>query len=560
MTEHSYFTLFQSDISSIPLPERFTFPFCYEPHPLARLASQELQAYLLEQQDFNHNFGIEEPGNAAAIGKMFGVLVVRNAAGQLGYLSACSGKLAGHNNHKRLVPPVFDMLQKDSYFLQEEEILNALNKEIELLEQNPEIGQLELSIQELKLQSAQAIAQKKEHNKAAKKNRDAQRAAYNINPEFPTFEAFAADLVKQSLRDKHELLSVTQYFKQALADLEMQLNKLVDHIKQLKKDRKQKSAALQMYLFKQYYFLNNQLEKKNIADIFEEKLQQLPPAAAGECAAPKLLQYAFAHNLTAICMAEFWWGKSFGAEIRQHKQYYPACKNKCEPILEHMLKGMELDPNPLLVNTSEGVELPIVYEDDAFLIVNKPAEFLSVPGIHVKDSVLTRMQAYLPETDSPLIVHRLDMSTSGILVIAKTKDAHKNLQQQFANHRVTKRYEAVLSGRLEQKSGIIQLPLRVDLEDRPRQLVCYTYGKQAETHWEVIRRDEQQTLVSFYPITGRTHQLRVHAAHHLGLHTPIVGDDLYGNKADRLYLHAAYIRFKHPLTEEIFEFNIPSLF
>jgi len=433
MTEHSCFTLFQSDISSIPLPERFTFPFCYEPHPLARLASQELQAYLLEQQDFNHNFGIEEPGNAAAIGKMFGVLVVRNAAGQLGYLSACSGKLAGHNNHKRLVPPVFDMLQKDSYFLQEEEILNALNKEIELLEQNPEIGQLELSIQELKLQSAQAIAQKKEYNKAAKKDRDAQRAAYNINPEFPTFESFAADLVKQSLRDKHELLSVTQYFKQALADLEMQLNKLVDHIKQLKKDRKQKSAALQMYLFKQYYFL----------------------------------------NLTAICMAEFWWGKSFGAEIRQHKQYYPACKNKCEPILEHMLKGMELDPNPLLVNTSEGVELPIVYEDDAFLIVNKPAEFLSVPGIHVKDSVLTRMQAYLPETDSPLIVHRLDMSTSGILVIAKTKDAHKNLQQQFANHRVTKRYEAVLSGRLEQKSGIIQLPLRVDLEDRPRQLVCY---------------------------------------------------------------------------------------
>jgi len=208
MTEHSYFTLFQSDISSIPLPERFTFPFCYEPHPLARLASQELQAYLLEQQDFNHNFGIEEPGNAAAIGKMFGVLVVRNAAGQLGYLSACSGKLAGHNNHKRLVPPVFDMLQKDSYFLQEEEILNALNKEIELLEQNPEIGQLELDIQELKLQSAQAIAQKKEHNKAAKKDRDAQRAAYNINPEFPTFEAFAADLVKQSLRDKHELLSV----------------------------------------------------------------------------------------------------------------------------------------------------------------------------------------------------------------------------------------------------------------------------------------------------------------------------------------------------------------
>lgn len=556
--QHTYFTSFKTSIATLKAPALFTFPFCYQPHPLAKIAAEELQEYLLNQQDFKHNFGLNPADNSSAIGKMFGVLVVENKAGEIGYIAACSGKLAGINNHKRLVPPVFDMLQKDSYFLQEEEILNAYNAALATCESNPQRQFLKNEIAALTAESTQEVATKKITNKSLKQERAQARLA--LSPDTPDYDRLQADFIKQSLRDKFELNQLVAHWNQRINEKTNALADLETEIQSLKNARKQKSAELQQYLFQQYYFLNKDLERKNIAQIFQEAIQQLPPAAAGECAAPKLLQYAFSNDLRPIAMAEFWWGQSFGAEVRQHKQYYPACKNKCEPILGHMLKGIPLDPNPLLINTAADIELPIFYEDEAILIINKPAEFLSVPGIYVKDSVYTRMKTYLPTSDSPLIVHRLDMSTSGILVIAKTKAAHKYLQQQFANRTVKKRYEALLAGRLQENEGFITLPLRVDLEDRPRQLVCYEHGKPARTAWEVIARRDDKTLVSFYPITGRTHQLRVHAAHHAGLNTPIYGDDLYGKVADRLYLHAAYIEFIHPITKESISFNIPAEF
>jgi len=273
-----------------------------------------------------------------------------------------------------------------------------------------------------------------------------------------------------------------------------------------------------------------------------------------------LLHYAFQHGMKPLALAEFWWGISPTSEIRKHKHYYAACKGKCQPILTHMLEGIKMDDNPLLTNPALGKTIDIVYEDDVMVIINKPADFLSVPGKNIQDSVHLRMKIAYPFADSPLIVHRLDMSTSGLMVIALTKKAHKNLQKQFINRTVEKRYIALLNGNLKDDTGAINLPLRVDLDDRPRQLVCYDYGKNAETSWQVIERKNNTTKVFFYPKTGRTHQLRVHSAHIKGLNMPIVGDDLYGNKSSRLHLHAESLTLQHPDTRETLCFNVEADF
>ena len=276
-----------------------------------------------------------------------------------------------------------------------------------------------------------------------------------------------------------------------------------------------------------------------------------PPAGAGECAAPKLLNYAFEHQLKPIAMAEFWWGQSPKSEIRKHKQFYPACKSKCEPILlSHMLMGLEMESNPFEENPAAGKNIEIVYEDDILLVINKPAEFLSVPGKKISDSVYQRMKEKYPEATGPLVVHRLDMSTSGLMLIAKDEATYVKLQSQFIKRTISKRYVALLDGVLHDNEGSIDLPLRVDLEDRPRQLVCYDHGKPAQTKWKKIKIINNQTLVYFYPITGRTHQLRVHASHELGLKTPIIGDDLYGTKSNRLHLHAEQLIFIHPISNK----------
>jgi tRNA pseudouridine32 synthase/23S rRNA pseudouridine746 synthase len=328
-----------------------------------------------------------------------------------------------------------------------------------------------------------------------------------------------------------------------------------DKIEALKKDRRERSSALQAQLFEQYVFLNKYDKKKSLQAIFADTVFGKPPAAAGECATPKLLQYAFLNGYKPIAMAEFWWGVSPKSDIRQHKQFYPACTGKCKPILQHMLEGMPVDENPLLQNPGEAHQLEIIYEDDSFVVVNKPAELRSVPGVNIDDSVYTRLKAKFDGVE-PLIIHRLDMATSGLLVVAKTKDAHKQIQAHFLKRTVAKRYTALISKVIDGIEGEISLPLRGDLENRPRQLVCFDYGKKALTKWKVIQRNETTTKVHFWPFTGRTHQLRMHAAHELGLCAPIVGDDLYGNASDRLYLHAAHLSFVHPVTKEMVSFDL----
>ena len=534
---------FSTDVASVPLPKKFTYPYNYTPHPLAKIASAELQEYLTHQTDFSHNFGIENIDDKNALGKMFGVLVVQNVNGDLGYLAAFSGKLAESTQHKHFVPPVFDVLDKNGFYLKTEDKLNLLNSKIALVEKSPEYLKAKKVYQQTKEQYNNLLAE--EHSKIKQRRKlrkklGQQNNQLNINEEFylREYEVYLNDKIIP-------LKNVYEIYKQ--------------EIKSLKKQRKELSAWVQQEIFKHYAFLNSQEETQNLLAIFNDSSQNIP-AGAGDCCAPKLLQYAYKHQLKPICMAEFWWGKPLQTSIRKHQNYYPACTGKCKPILTHMLQGVTIEENPLVAQLKEEKEIKIIHEDPDLLVINKPHELLSVAGKKIKDSVFSRIQKLYPNATGPLVVHRLDMSTSGILLIAKNEGTYKALQSQFIKKTIQKRYVALLDGLLSGKNGEIDLPLRVDLEDRPKQLVCYTHGKTALTKWKTIEVIENKTKVYFYPITGRTHQLRVHAAHNLGLNTPIIGDDLYGRKADRLYLHAEKITFVHPTTLKQVSFTSPAPF
>ncbi|MDX1653398.1 MAG: pseudouridine synthase [Brumimicrobium sp.] len=546
---------FSEDVNSIPLPNKFTFPFYYEPHPLAKIAAEELQDYLKNQTDFEHNFGLEEHSKLPVIGKMFGVLVVKNADGQLGYLRAFSGKLAGKNEHTGFVPPVFDMLKKGSFFLLEEESINAMNRRIEELETDKSFTELKEKIafkenaythemEELRNKIKVSRAQRKEKRIYAKENLCAE-----------DFEALIVTLGNESIEEKIAFKKRSNELLRELNSLKTDLTERAEVISNLKTQRSRMSAVLQRKLFEQYWFLNGRNEKKNLQSIFEKSVAGKPPAGAGECAAPKLLHFAFQNNLEPIAISEFWWGESPPGEIRTHGNYYPACQGKCGPILNFMLEGLNVEENPFLINHAAGKELEILFEDDWIIVLSKPAEFLSVPGKTITDSVLVRLRKMYPDTTGPLLVHRLDMSTSGLMIAAKDKDTHKKLQRQFIKRKVIKRYTALIDGHIRNQSGIIDLPLRVDLDDRPRQMVCFEHGKSARTKWEVVAYEGNRTRIHFYPITGRTHQLRVHAAHPKGLNSPIVGDDLYGRKENRLHLHATFISFEHPASRETLRFE-----
>lgn len=533
----SKFHTFAQPIQSIPLPERFTYPFHYTPHPLCVIAAEETQAYLKERTEWREEL---------QTGKMFGVLVVRTPAGEVGYLAAFSGNLAGKNVHPFFVPPIYDLLQPDGFFRQEEERINEINARIRTLQASPALedarSRLQSTIEycDFVLQAAKDLMKKR------KEERDRLR-------QFPLTEEETTLLIKESQHMKAAHKLTKKSLRSILEEDQAKVDRLEQEIEQLKQERKRRSAALQRKLFEQFRILNTRGEVKDLCELFAPTYQGAPPAGAGECAAPKLLQYAYQHQLEPIAMAEFWWGDSPKTEIRHHGYYYPACKGKCEPILHHMLQGLRVDENPLLADSHRETKLDILYEDDYLLVINKPEGMLSVPGKGDVDSVYQRLSILYPEATGPIIVHRLDMATSGLLLAAKTKEAHQNLQAQFKNRTIQKRYIALLEGEVPQDEGEIRLPLCPDPLDRPRQIVSEEFGKPAFTRYRVLERTSGKTLIAFYPQTGRTHQLRVHAAHPLGLHCPILGDELYGRKAERLYLHAEYLAFTHPIIFERIE-------
>ena len=597
---------------SIPSPRQFTYPFCYDVDPLAEAASLELQRYIADADLMSTEKGC---------GKMFGVLVVEyedeEGALQRGFLAAYSGLLGGRNDWPYFVPPVFYAQQPDGHFKRTEREISAINREIAAIEHDAEYLQsVEQHEQTKKRLQAEVDAFKAEVD-AAKARRDARRKSGE-----PLSEEEQAEMIRESQFMKAELRRRRKAMEQANSTLHIPHSTF---LKSLQRKRKQMSDELQRWLFAAYRMLNAKGEERDLIDIFREYTHAMPPAGAGDCCAPKLLQYAYLHHLRPVCMAEFWWGESPASEIRHHLHYYPACRSKCLPILTHMLKGLDVAPNPL-AQKRHSAEPRVLYADEYIMVVDKPAGMLSVPGkaesvrskfsdsanISVEEyfanlqlptnSQLPTEQFTIGEADNSKLkiqnskflkaAHRLDMDTSGLLVLARTEQAYVELQRQFASRETVKRYEAVLSGVPTQNSKLktqnssaqpsgcleaISLPLIADINDRPRQRVDMEHGKPALTLYNIVevravdantavayttkKVDKGRTLIHLYPKTGRTHQLRVHCAHPLGLACPILGDPLYGiERADRMYLHAAELTFRHPVTDETMHFLSPSGF
>ena len=526
------FHSFQTSIAGIELPRLFTYPFHYTPHPLCVMAAGEVQAYINKQTRWKEELDK---------GKMFGVLIVRTSNGQTGYLAAFSGNLCGSNSHSFFVPPVYDLLKPDGFFKIEEEQISAINHQIGQLQNCDRYLELQQKMERETASSQQALSEARKVLKAAKEKRE-QRRLHRPN------ENEQAAMIRESQYQKAEFKRLGRYWKEQISEIKTEMESFSSQIEALKAERRNRSAALQQKLFQQFNFLNAKGETKNLCAIFEETVQKTPPAGAGECAAPKLLQYAYLSGLSPIAMAEFWWGESPKTEIRHHGYYYPSCRGKCEPILRHMLQGLNVEPAPS-ERYSLSQNMPeILFEDQWLLVLHKPEGVLSVPGKSEEQSIYSLLRARYPEATGPLVVHRLDMATSGLLLAAKTQEVHRHLQAQFENRSIKKRCIALLDGILPEEEGVIDLPICPDYLDRPRQMVNEELGKTAITRYQVMDRKNGQTRIAFFPLTGRTHQLRVHAAHPLGLNCPIVGDELYGRKAERLYLHAEYLEFIHPVS------------
>ena len=569
-------------LSGIDIPERMNNPLDYQPHPLCIAVCKELQTYLSEREDWREE--IDK-------GKMFGVLIVENAqpepgASEIGYLAAYSGQIGGRSDWDDFVPAVFDYLQPDGYFKTHETEISDINQRIKQLEGNKHIKEAKSLIQQLQEKRKQTIAAYQEKMKEAKAKRDARRKTGNLTTEEE------AEMVKESQFMKAELRRLKKSLSEKTT-LETEYEVFQADILRLKQLRKSLSDTLQQWLFSQFQMQNHEGKTQDLLEIFKNAalrdypqttiatsriaaLKMVPPAGSGECCEPKLLQYAYQHGYKPLQMAMFWWGESPKEEIRHHLQFYPACNGKCKPILHWMLPDKVFDSK-----IAEKQALETLYEDDQLAVIYKPSGLLSVPG---KDSsqpsVYSIMRKKYPAAGSPLIVHRLDMATSGLMIIAKTDFAYHRLQKEFLHHRVQKKYIAIIGCKDQEacdkiwekakkeelkeegKSSIsaekqkISLPLMPDYLDRPRQIVNHEQGKEAITEYEVLDRiDATHLRLALYPKTGRTHQLRVHCAHHEGLNAPILGDPLYGNeKASRLHLHAEEITFEHPLTGK--EINI----
>ena len=529
---------FRQDISGIELPVRFNNPFYYSPHRLCMIAADEVRANML---------GSEVVAAEAAKGKMFGVLVVRDKDGSIGYLAAFSGLFMGSNNVDGFVPPVFDLQNPDGYFKREEAEISAINAKIKGLEVSTEYIAAKSALEAVKCAADEALDGMRAEFAANKAGRAQMRAGGTLTADDE------AALIKASQFEKAELKRAQRAWQAKIVEKEYLLKIFTDKKALYVAERRSRSAALQQWLFRQFVMQNGRGEKRTLLDIFKEHRGCIPPAGAGECAGPKLMLYAYANSLCPLALAEFWVGESPVGEVRRDGCFYGACKSKCEPILAYMLQGLDVEENAL-EHGGDIKALEVVYEDEWLVAVNKPSGVLSVPGIVGGTSVQQWLREEYLRCNELFVVHRLDMATSGVLVAAKSMEVYKAMQALFASRDVKKEYIALLDGVPSANSGTISLPLAADYDARPRQKVDYRNGKEAMTRYDILDVvgyvGKQCALVRFEPLTGRTHQLRVHSAYKEGLDVPIVGDALYGRLADRLMLHAASLEFRHPVTGE----------
>ena len=552
----------------------FTNPFRYSPHPLVRKAAR----VLMERLDGMISSGLlpDEVARGFTEGKMLGVLVChseersterhseeRSDVG-ISTLAAFSGNVGGQSHIEGFVPPIFDLMEDGGYYRVHEAEITAVNKEIEemeLLEKEP----LELRLKEARINMEAEIFLLKTKKKECSSIAESQ---------------FANGEIKRA-KDR---------WKNTISELETQLSEVRDRIKSLKKLRAGKSDKLQRWIFEQYIVHNAAGEKASILDIFQ-KQGLMPPGGTGDCAAPKLLNYAYANGLRPLAMGEFWYGKSPATAVRTHGHFYPSCTSKCGPLLSYMMQGLVTQevwdghPTPpgYCSTYDSSLEAGVVFEDEEIVVACKPSGMPSVPGLDGRESLQGWLQK---ELQIPVIsVHRLDMDTSGVIVFAKNSHAEICLKKQFEEHSVRKTYMARLSPADTHRfagdvpllkagdKGIVELPLSPDYDERPRQKVDPTQGKNSLTEYAVISVNEDGTTdILFYPHTGRTHQLRVHSAHLRGLGRPILGDLLYGGSGTvwsetsecsgnpactRLHLHAHSITFLHPTTGKTLTFSTP---
>ena len=566
------------------LPDTFTNPFSYSPHPLCVEAMEQVCKYISSNRKIASLGLLRE-------GKMFGVLVAESPAGELGYLAAYSGVLDYlEDGCNFFVPPVYDLTSSESFFPAEEAEITDLNDYIrDLYHDSFAQGVLE-RMEEIRSCYKAEIGRLQEIYEEGKKRRDALRASGVEGDEL-------AALLRESQFQKGEIKRAVKRMNEELEPYVQENAAYERALEKAKKERKEKSVALQRKIFDHFSFLNARGEERSLLNIFGGVV---PPAGAGECAAPRLLQYAFLNGYHPIAMGEFWYG---GDKLgRREGEFYPSCKGKCGPILGHMLQGLKVDP--VAFHSSYGCDplpddssLNIIYEDEYLLAVDKPAGILSVPGKDPSERCVLQLldgMKRLPgdstatggDSDAPVndfharsfgaapgsdfwVVHRLDMHTSGVLLLAKNEEVYKLLQRQFLSRDVEKCYVAVLDGVVGTEgsgsgvvwkgvgAGEISLPLMADYENRPLQCVDFERGKPAFTRFETVRVAGGKTFVKFWPVTGRTHQLRVHAAHPLGLNTPIEGDLLYGKLSGRLMLHAHTVKFVHPVTGAAMELVAP---
>ncbi len=537
------------------MPLYFTNPFSYTPHHLVEQAAQTVMQYL-NKADSYLRFLLNEDG------KMFGVLVAESPSGELGFLAAYSGAHEELRETGYFVPPVYDLLSPDSFYMEEECKIIMLNDLIRDLE-NDRYLFIHIEVTEqLKQYHLEEIANLKKIYSEGKVKRDSRRvkimaelellrtSSDDVLPKIAELEKELQDIIRESQFQKAQIKRAENKMKKELAERDSIQAASYATIEKYKAQRKEMSGALQQRIFKEFSFLNAFGERKTLLDIFGD---EIPPGGSGECAAPRLLEYAYLHGYKPVAMGEFWYGR----DNNNHREgnFYPSCKGKCGPILNWMLQGLRLEPAEF--HTQYGKEpVPedfsslVLYEDDYLTIINKPAGMLAAPG---KDESL-------PFVSCGFNVHRLDMHTSGVLVLAKDEETLKFMQRLFEMRKVHKSYIAWLDGTVDQsssgdcvvwtsdKGGKISIPLSADYNNRPMQMADFENGKRALTEFKVLQIKGGRTLVEFNPITGRTHQLRLHSAHPRGLNAPIVGDILYGKMERRLMLHASSITFEHPYT------------
>lgn len=538
-------------------PARLNSPFDVgEPAPLTQRAAAEVMASL--------HAGHIAPGLPVSMlhgpegGKMFGVLVVEAPDGRAGYLKAFSGQLQRAWDVEGWVPPVFDRAARLAVEPPGEAAVKALTARVEAARQAPERRHLlDAHTRLLAEQDALRAALRARHeaNRVGRHRERARLRAAGLD----TAEALRA-LEQLSRADDAELKRAKAGWRAARAALEEELRRAARRLAALERLRRIVSQQVTWRLYDTYLFENIRGRQKSLRALFAP---QVPSSGTGDCAAPKLLVFAVRQGLKPLGLAEFWWGAPPLGGGRTQGAWFPACKDKCGPLLPFLLDGLAVAPSRRYrPQDLTSHELAVVLEDERFVVVNKPEGLLSVPGTDeaVTDSVLARIRARYPRATGPLLVHRLDLETSGLLLVALDQDAYVALQKQFIERTVEKRYTAVLDGVLERDAGIIELPLRVDLEQRPRQVVDFVHGKPSVTHFTVLERAGGRTRVAFVPRTGRTHQLRVHASHAQGLGIPIVGDRLYGRPERRLLLHAEALRFRHPSTGAVVSLMAPAPF